>query len=328
MPPDFHSAGAMEPTLRAAAAAFLATLSNDQRGDARFAIDSDERVDWHYVPRSRRGIALGSMDARQRTAAHALLRAALSDAGYRKATEIFALESILGRLEKFSWNRRDPDNYSWTVFGAPEDASGPWGFRVEGHHVSLNFAFAKGGEAVTPSFLGANPARIPSGPLEGQRVLGAQEDLARELVRGLAPAHRARALIGARSLGDIVTGPGRGDALRTPAGLAIGEMDGAHRALAERLVDEFVGNLRTELAEAQRARIRASSIEAVHFAWAGPLEPHRAHYFRLHGPRLLIEHDNTQNDANHVHSVWRDPARDFGLDVLGEHYKKGHHAAP
>jgi len=327
MTPDFHWTDATGPTLRAQAAAFLATLTAEQRRAARFAIDSPERVDWHYVPRARRGIALRSMDARQRAAAHALLRAALSDAGYRKATGIFALESVLRRIETFSFNR-DPDNYAWTVFGAPEDASGPWGFRVEGHHLSLNFAFAAGGEAVTPSFLGANPARVPSGPLEGQRVLGAQEDLARELVRGFAPAHRAQAVIGARSLGDIVTGPGRGDALRTPAGLAIGEMDAPHRSLAERLIDEFLGNLRTELAEAQRARVRDAGLETVHFAWAGPLEPGRAHYFRLHGPRLLIEHDNTQNDANHVHSVWRDPARDFGLDVLAEHYKSGHHGAP
>ena len=252
MAPDFHWTDATEEALRAQAAAFLATFPAEQRRVARFAIDSPERLDWHYVPRARRGIALGSMDARQRAAAHALLRAALSDAGHGKATEIFALEAILGRIEKFSRNR-DPDNYSWTVFGAPEDGSGPWGFRVEGHHVSLNFAFAAGGEAVT---------------------------------------------------------------------------DAPHRSLAERLIDEFVRNLRTELAEAQRARIREAGLEAIHFAWAGPLEPGRAHYFRMHGPRLLIEHDNTQNDANHVHSVWRDPTRDMGLDILAEHYKSGHHGAP
>jgi len=109
-------------------------------------------------------------------------------------------------------------------------------------------------------------------------------------------------------------------------GLPIGDMAPLQRALAERLIEEFVGNLRTELAEAQRARIREAGLGAIHFAWAGPLEPGHAHYFRLHGPRLLIEHDNTQNDANHVHSVWRDPTRDFALDVLGEHYRSGHHA--
>jgi hypothetical protein len=319
-----HLTGTPVEVLRAGAAAFVAALTPDQRRRTVFPVDSDERLDWHYIPRKRGGLPLDAMDSRQRAAAHALLRAALSEAGYRKATEILALETVLRAIEKFGHIRRDPDNYSWSVFGAPEDASRPWGFRVEGHHLSLNFAFAAGGEAVTPSFLGANPARVPSGPLEGQRVLGGQEDLARELIRGVAPGGRGPAIIGARSLGDVVTGPGRGDALRNPVGLPIGEMAPAHRTLAERLIEEFVGNLRTELAEAQRARIRDAGLAAIHFAWAGPTDPGHPHYFRLHGSRLLIEHDNTQNDANHVHSVWRDPTRDFGLDLLAEHYRSGH----
>jgi hypothetical protein len=322
--PDFQLKGTTVTALRAGASAFLAALTADQRRRAVFPADSEERLDWHYVPRKRGGLPLDAMDSRQRAAAHALLRAALSDSGYRKATEILALEAVLGAIEKSGFIRRDPDNYSWSVFGAPEDASRPWGFRVEGHHLSLNFAFTTGGYSVTPAFLGANPARVPSGPLEGQRVLGGQEDLARELIRGVAPGARGRAIIGARSLGDVVTGPGRGDALRTPVGLPIGEMVPAHRALAERLIEEFVGNLRTELAEAQRARIRDAGLAAIHFAWAGPTDPGHPHYFRLHGPRLLIEHDNTQNDANHVHSVWRDPTHDFGLDLLAEHYRSGH----
>src|SRR5947209_5327303 len=202
--------------LRAGAAAFLAALTPEQRGDAVLAIDSEERLDWHYIPRRRAGLALRDMNPEQRTAARALLRAALSDTGYRKANEIFALETVLRALEMST--RRDPDNYSWTLFGAPGDPSRPWGFRVEGHHLSLNFVFATSGEAVTPSFLGANPARVPSGPVEGQRVLGVQEDLAREIVRGFTPEMRARAIIAARSLGDIVTGPGRGDALEKPVG--------------------------------------------------------------------------------------------------------------
>ena len=312
--------------MRSAAAAFLGTLTSGERRLAVFAIDSPERLDWHYVPRKRQGLPLRAMDDRQRAAAHALLRAALSDVGYRKATDIMGLENVLRAIERVRRFDRDPDNYAWSVFGDPEGGAGtPWGFRVEGHHLSLNFAFAGATAAVTPAFLGANPARVPSGPLEGLRVLGAQEDLARELIRGLGAPERDRAIIAARSLGDIVTGPGRAEALRTPAGLPIGEMAAPHRALAERLIEEFVGNLRTELAEAQRARIREARLETIHFAWAGPVEPGHAHYFRLHGPRLLVEHDNTQNDANHVHSVWRDPGRDFALDLLGEHYRSGHH---
>ena len=316
--------------MRAEAVAFLRTLTPEQRRAAVFGIDSPERLDWDYVPRERAGLALKAMDGRQRAAAHALLRAALSDAGYRKATDIMRLEEVLRAIEKVRRFDRDPDNYKWILFGDPE-VGAPWGWRVEGHHLSLNFTFAGDSTgAVTPAFMGANPARVPSGPLGGFRVLGAQEDLARELIRGLPAADRDRAIIAARSLGNIVSGPGRADALRTPVGLPIRDMAPPQRALAERLIEEFVGNLRTDLAEAQRARIREAGVGANSFAWAGPFEPGHAHYFRLHGPRLLIEHDNTQNDANHVHSVWRDPARDFALDLLGEHYRSGHqaHAAP
>jgi Protein of unknown function (DUF3500) len=313
--------------MRAEAVAFLRSLTPGQRRRAAFDIDSPERLDWHFVPRERAGLPLKAMDERQRLAAHALLRAVLSDAGYRKAIEITRLEDVLRAIEKVPRFERDPDNYAWIVFGDPE-LGVPWGFRVEGHHLSLNFVFAGPAEAVTPAFMGANPALVPSGPLEGHRVLGAQEDLARELVRSLPAAHRERAIIAERSLGNIVSGPGRADVLESPVGLPVGDMAPPHRALAERLIEEFVGNLRTELAEAQRARIRESGIGAIRFAWAGPIESGRAHYFRLHGTRLLIEHDNTQNDANHVHSVWRDPTRDFALDLLGDHYRSGHHGHP
>jgi hypothetical protein len=311
--------------MREEAVAFLRSLTPEQRRLAVFAIDSPERLDWHYIPRERAGLPLDAMNERQRAAAHALLRAALSDAGLRKATDIMRLEDVLRAIEKVRRHRRDPENYSWTLFGDVE-AGTTWGWRVEGHHLSLNFAFAANASAaVTPAFMGANPARVPSGPLEGLRVLGAQEDIARELMRALTPAHRQRAIIEARSIGDIVSGPGRADALKSPVGVPFAELALSQRTLGERLIEEFVGNLRTELGEAQRARIREAGLGAIHFAWAGAVEPGHAHYFRLHGPRLLVEHDNTQNDANHVHSVWRDPTRDFLLDVLGEHYRNGHH---
>jgi hypothetical protein len=312
--------------MRDEAVALLRTLTPEQRCLAVFAIDDPERLDWHYVPRDRAGLPLDAMNQRQRDAAHALLRAALSDAGLRKATDIMRLEDVLRAIEKVRRHRRDPENYSWTLFGDVE-AGTTWGWRVEGHHLSLNFAFAgSASAAVTPAFMGANPARVLSGPLEGLCVLAAQEDIARELIRGMTPAHRQRAIIAARSMGDIVSGPGRADGFKSPVGVPFAELAPSQRALGERLIEEFVGNLQVELAEAQRARIREAGLGAIHFAWAGAVEPGHAHYFRLHGPRLLVEHDNTQNDANHVHSVWRDPTRDFLLDVLGEHYRSGHHA--
>src|SRR3981189_2926644 len=283
--------------MRVEAVAFLRSLTPEQRRVAVCGGDAHERLDWDYVPRERAGLSLKAMDGRQRAAAHALLRAALSEAGYRQATDIMRLEEVLRAIERGRRFDRDPDNYKWILFGDPEVGT-PWGWRVEGHHLSLNFTFAAGSTgAVPPAFMGAKPARVPAGRSGGFRVLGAQEDLARELIRGLPAADRDRAIIAARSLGNIVSGPGRADALRSPVGLPVGDMAPPQRALAERLIEEFVGTLGTALAEAQRARIREAGVGATSFAWAGPFEPGHAHYFRLHGPRLLIEHDNKQNDA-------------------------------
>ena len=216
------------------------------------------------------------------------------------------LEDVLRRLETFGLSR-DPDNYAFTVFGTP-GPSAPWGWRVEGHHLSLNFTLVPGRPvAMTPAFFGANPAEVPSGPQKGQRVLAAEQDLGRALARSLGEAQRARGIIAAQSLGDIVSGPGRGDSLAAPAGLALADMSGDQRAQALRLVEEFARNMRAELADQELSRMRQAGVEQIRFAWAGPLEPGKAHYYRLHGPTLLIEYDNTQNDANHIHSVWHDP---------------------
>jgi len=244
--------------------------------------------------------------------------------GYGKATNVIHLEAVLRRLETFGLSR-DPENYAFTVFGQP-GPSAPWGWRVEGHHLSLNFTLVPGRPvAVTPAFLGANPAEVPSGPTKGLRALAAEQDLGRTLVQSLTEAQRARTVIAAQSLGDIVTGPGRADSLAAPAGLALADMTGDQRSFAAKLIEEYARNMRSELAEQELRRMREAGPERVHFAWAGPLEPGRAHYYRLHGPTLLIEYDNTQNNANHIHSVWHDPKRDFGLDLLRAHYQHGHH---
>jgi hypothetical protein len=312
-----------------AALAFLAALPAEARKRALFAIGDAQRLDWHYVPRRREGVPFKEMPAAGRAAAHELMKASLSAVGYGKAVGVMRLEEVLRRLETFGLSR-DPDNYAFTVFGTP-GPSAPWGWRVEGHHLSLNFTLVPGRPvAMTPAFFGANPAEVPSspqtgGPQKGQRVLAAEQDLGRALARSLGEAQRARGIIGGQSLGDIVSGPGRADSLTTPAGLALGDMSGDQRAQAVRLVEEFARNMRAELADQELARMRQAGVERIHFAWAGPLEPGKAHYYRLHGPTLLIEYDNTQNDANHIHSVWHDPKRDFGLDLLRAHYEHGHH---
>jgi Protein of unknown function (DUF3500) len=318
-----------EPTraaMAAAALAFLDALPPDTRRRAVFVVSDKERLNWHYVPRSRAGVAFKDMPAAARTAAHELMKSSLSGVGYGKAVNIIRLEDVLRRLETFGL-MRDPENYAFSVFGNP-GSSAAWGWRAEGHHLSLNFTLVSGRPvAMTPAFLGANPAQVPSGPQRGQRTLAAEQDLARALIQSLTGAQRGRTVIAAQSLGDIVTGPGRAESLATPAGLPLADMTAEQRAQALRLVEEYVRNMQPELAEQELGRMRQANPSLIHFAWAGPIEPGKAHYYRLHGPTLLIEYDNSQNDANHVHSVWHDPVRDFGLDALKAHYDHGHHHA-
>lgn len=319
---------AVRAAMAAAALAFLDALPADARKRAVFAVSDTERLNWHYVPRRREGVAFKDMPAPARTAAHELMKTSLSAVGYGKAVNIIRLEEVLRRLEMIGL-MRDQENYAFTVFGNP-GPSAPWGWRIEGHHLSMNFLLAPGKPvAMTPAFLGANPAQVPSGPQKGARALAAEEDLARALVGSLSESQRSRAIIAAQSLGDIVSGPGRAESLTKPAGLPLADMTADQRAQALRLVEEYARNMRAELAEQELSRMRQADPTQIHFAWAGALQPGKAHYYRLHGPTLLIELDNTQNDANHIHSVWHDPQRDFGLDALRAHYDGyragGHH---
>lgn len=310
---------------------FLDALSPDLRQAALFPFASEERRNWHYIPRQRRGVPLKQMTEAQRRAAKALLHATLSARGQTRVEDIMWLENVLAEIEKDD-ETYGPLNYVFSFFGEPV-GSEPWGWRVDGHHLSLNFAHASGETAVTPTFYGAHPATVEHGPRAGLRVLGNEEDFGRQLIRGLAEEQRAKAIIAAKAFDDIITGPGREHSLRQPAGLALAAMTEPYRNLVMRIIEEFVGTMRSAAAEVERKRIREAGLERIHFAWAGSLEPRQPHYYRLHGPTLVIEYDNTQNEANHIHSVWHDPARDFGADLLRRHYEHlphhaGRHTAP
>ena len=306
------------------AAAFVDALSEPQRRHAMWPFDDGERFNWHYVPRQRAGVPIEDMSPAAKTAVHDLLRHALSATGYRKAVDVMSLEEPLGLIENHQRHYRHPENYSVTVFGTPGRL--PWGWRIEGHHLSLNFtAVTEELFGVTPTFWGANPARVPDGyPMAGHRTLGRETDLSYRLVRSLGEAERARAIIATTSLGNIITEPGREDALREREGLPLAAMAEGLRNLALELLETYAGNLRGDLAAAELARMRAAGLDEVHFAWGGPLEDGHANYWRLHGPITLIEYDNTQNDANHIHSVWHDLERNWGRDLLREHYENGH----
>ena len=299
----------------------LALLDDRQRRQVLIAFDSANRVDWHYIPRSRSGLSLGEMAPAQADAARALFATVLNEQGLKLLDGVRLLEGVL-REQQGSW--RDPGRYYLSVFGMP--GRFPWGWRFEGHHLSLNVALPVAGHvSVTPFFLGANPATVRDGPHRGLSPLGAAEDLARRLMANLPDAKRRMAIISDRSFGEIVASPQREGDLGQPRGLELSAMDGTSRVLVEALIDRFVGALSADLAAAQKKRIMEQELGRFRFAWAGPQAPGQAHYFRVHGPVTLIEHDNTQNNANHIHSVWRDLAADFGNDALADHYRRQPH---
>ena len=234
-----------------------------------------------------------------------------------------ALEAVLAELEGSSRRFRDPQNYAFAVFGTPGVA--PWGWRVEGHHLSINVTCAAPGHvSVTPLFTGSNPARIRSGPRQGEQVQKLELQLGLELAQSLDARQLAGALLQERSLGNIVAGPGRADALARPQGLPVQELTAPQQAKLLQLVETYTGLARDELGRPYMALVRAG-LDKTRFAWAGGRGEGSAFYYRIHGPRVLIELDNTQDDANHIHSLWRDPLNDFARDDLREHYGAGTH---
>ena len=307
------------------AAAWLASLDGRQRIAAHERFDTADRANWHYVPRRRPGLALRDMNPQQRDLVWRFLATCLSARGMEKAQGVLEIEQVLAELSG-NHGLRDPGNYALVMFGDPGREE-PWSWRFEGHHLSLTLTIVPNvGVAATPSFFGSNPAIVPHGHAKaGLEILRRERGLGFELLHALGDEERETTVIAARSMGDIVTGPGREQALKEPQGLALGAMDDAHRAMAMALVETFISHLRAGLMDREIARIREHGIERIHFAWAGSHELGSPHYYRLHGPSLVIEYDNTQNDANHVHTVWHDPTDSFGRDLLKAHYDHGHH---
>ena len=311
--------------LARAATRFLESRTPEQRARAVFAFEDAERLNWHFVPRERRGLPLKEMTGEQRAAARTLLEAGLSEAGYQKANTIIELELVLRELGGDP-QVRDPELYYFSIFGEPGGAAA-WGWRTEGHHLSLNFTIADGGLVATaPAFYGANPARVPRGSREGLRALAAEEDLARELVMSLDSAQRAGATIAAEAPRDIITGNAAGIEPLTPTGIPVERLGEQQSALLVRLIDEYLSRMAPDLAAARRAKLESTDFEQVTFAWAGSVTVGEPHYYRIQGPTFLIEYDNTQNDANHIHSVWRDFEGDFGRDLLRDHYGEAPHS--
>jgi hypothetical protein len=323
LPAAIAQTGASGPSARSAALRLIDATPAGERSQLLHVFSLTARSDWHYTPRQRDGLAWKHMSAEQRAASTALLRSALNEPGHDKVLALMALETTLRELESFGLSR-DPQNYALALYGQPGD--GAWGWRIEGHHLSLHFSLdADRYVATLPQFFGANPARVPpgaaaAGPPPGFRLLGSEEDGARAWLASLSDAQRRVAIVDARPYGDILS---RNAARARPlgdGGLAFGAMDAGQQALLLKLVAVFAEHLQPELAQARLARVRAAPLDSIRIAWAGSTQPREPHYFRIQGATFLIEYDNS--GGNHVHSVWRNFDGDFGRDKLAEHYRR------
>ncbi len=306
-----------------AATDFLSALTETQHAAATFAFtDDEERQRWHYIPpeqHPRGGITLKALDASQRDMARALLMTGLSQRGLMTYSDIVTLERVLNALgtERFA---RDPEEHYLAVFGDPE-AGGTWGFRFEGHHISLNFTVVAGSITVsTPTFFGANPAVVREGEHQGLRALGAKEDAGRALMTALSAAQQQQALIDEVAPRDIVTGNTHPIDPLSPTGTSAAEFNDAQLQLLLELITTYSAQMADDIAALRWQKIAADGTGSITFAWAGSVEVGMPHYYRVQSPSFLIEYDNTQNNANHIHAVWRDFADDFGRDLLREHY--------
>jgi Protein of unknown function (DUF3500) len=312
-----------------AANRFLDSLDSARRETAIFPFAGDERYEWNYTPVPRNGLLLRDMTGEQRTAALALFEAGLSARGAHQAREILALETILEEMEAMEnrvsrWGRK-PELYYFSIFGQPGGRN-PWAWRAGGHHLGLHFTVVDGDlVAPTPLFMGTDPAEVMHGPEKGKRIQAAEEDRARALLRNLDAEQKRVAVVDPVAPADILTrNYRRAERDAAPVGLAYAAMRGEQRGQLVGLIREYVDRVADDLAANTWARIEAEDLDGVTFAWAGPEERWQGHYYAVRGPSFLLEYDNTQNGANHIHAVWRDYDGDWGEDLLARHYAEAH----
>jgi hypothetical protein len=325
---DFSCTSQSQKSMQDAAVVFLNTLTADQKVKTQLAFDHEERYNWHFVPRDdRKGISLNELNAAQRDAAMQLLHTALSDTGYSKVTAIMQLESVLKKLENRADgdDYRDPGKYFFTIFGTPVPGK-IWGWRLEGHHVAFNFS-SENNKLVsgTPSFLGSNPAIILSGPEKGKQILKNETELGFALLHSLDSGQIKKALIESKAPADIITSADRKAMITDVRGINYDRLNSEQQKTFLQLLSVYIHRYTKSFAASMMQEIEEAGLNNLRFAWAGAQQPGNGHYYRIQGPTIIIEYDNTQNNANHVHSVIRDLKRDFGGDELLEHYKKYPH---
>jgi len=305
---------------------FINSLNSEQKERAFKAFDYGYKENWHYLPGTswfRTGLRLDALEDTQKAMVYELLSASLSESGYDKTKRIIDLENVLFEIEGEN-DIRNPDYYFIEFFGNPKSDS-LWAWTFQGHHLAFHFSVVNGKTSIAPRFMGANPAMIPEGPRKGERTLHREEDLGFELINALTPEQRKKAIFSERAFHDVVTLNSIEVGPLTPVGIRFNALNLAQQSVLMQLINEYISVMPAELAEKRIENLKQEELDDILFGWAGATEPGTGHYYRVQGTSFLIEFDNTQGNANHIHSVWRDFEGDFGRDLIREHYLSSDH---
>jgi len=327
----------LEP-MREAASAFLDALTPAQRAQTQFPLHSDVRRRWNNVSSAPRfGLSYAEMSAVQRQRADGLLRAFLSAEGYRQSKAIMLINGYLAEATGNS-TRYGADQFWITVFGTPSQTE-PWAWRLEGHHLVLFVSVVGDQVVMTPTFMGAEPTRIPSGIHRGVSVMGREEAAGRALIQSLSPAQNRQAQLSANKQGsDILTEAYKDNAVVPPVGISAQQLSSRQRQLLLAIVKSYADQYRQELS-AQRLREVEKHLDRTRFAWIGRNGVDAPMYYRIHSPVVLIEFDQKRAVSlpgdpkiplrTHVHTVVRTPnGNDYGADLLRQHLLEHHHSSP
>ena len=316
-----HNHNPAADEMNQAAKVFLASLDEPQSKAAKFEFKNKERENWHFVPMDREGVRFDALKPHQQHLAFGLLGTGLTQKGLLTATQIMTLEEIL-RSRGGDPKVRNTEKYNIAIFGDPSPTK-PWGWRFEGHHLSLNFSLLGDKVVGLPAFYGTNPAELKKGPLKGLRPLGEIEDAGRGFANSLVKAG-LKPVFSEKPPKEILTAQDSTAKAQEVQGVTSDKLNGEQVKQLLAIVDQVASMQRKEITNDVLRKIHTTQRKKMHFTWGGSLERNGAHYFRIQGVDFIIEYANTQNDANHAHLVWRDLKNDFARNSMKKHYAEDH----